>query len=534
MRSACDSLLAIHHSLIPMNYRFVISQLGLLLGVLSFCMLLIVGWEATGWLIDPSKRSEQLAIQAMLISMAIGGSVALALWLIGRRGEGLDFLGRREALLLVALSWLLGAVLAALPYYLWTLLNPGPVDEPHIFDSFIACYFEATSGLTTTGATVLSDIDALPQSLLLWRATTHWLGGLGIVVLFVAVLPTLGVGGKRLFQAEPGPQKTGVRPRIVDTARMLLIIYLGMTLAGVLALRLAGMKWFDSICHSLSMVATGGLSTRDPSIGHYDKISIELVCLLFMLLAGVNFALFFQMTRGRLKSVGKDVELRVYLALKVIVIVLVTLNIWGAQIATTAGEAVDATIGQALRYASFQTIALHTGTGFVTADYDPWPFFSRALLVGLMFIGGCAGSTAGGIKVIRFWIALKVIAASLEKAFRPQVVRPLRVGAGMVDDEMKLGAVTYFLLVIVLFAIGAVLVALFESNNGGTDFMTAMSASISTLCNVGPGLHEVGATKNYGWFTDPSLAVLSLLMVLGRLEVFAIFVLFVPSFWRQD
>lgn len=516
-----------------MNYRFIVQQLGRLLLVLSACILLIMLWAVLGWMPHEDRQAEAVAIQALLITTVVGTAIGVSCWWFGR-GDS-DYLGRREALLLVALSWLIGAVLAAMPYYLWAMMRPSTDGDSHIFESFVACYFEATSGLTTTGATVLSDIQMLPKSLLLWRATTHWLGGLGIVVLFVAVLPTLGVGSKRLFQAEtPGPQKTGVRPRIADAARVLWMIYLGMTIAAIAAFWLAGMDWFDSVCHGLSIVATGGLSTRDASAAHYGSLAIELVCIVFMLLAGVNFALFFQMTRGRFKSAFKDVELWVYLSLKIIVILLVAGNLLGHPIMTTQGQTVDPSVGQALRYSAFQTVALHTGTGFVTADYDLWPFFSRALLVGLMFIGGCAGSTAGGIKVIRFWIALKVIAASLEQAFRPNVVRTLRVGEGVVDDKMKLGAVTYFLTIIVLFAVGAVLIALCESTNGATDFMTAMSASISTLCNVGPGLHEVGATKNYGWFTQPSLVVMSMLMVLGRLEVYAIFVLFLPTFWRQD
>ncbi len=514
-----------------MNYRFVIQQLGRLLLVLSACILAILVWATFGWMSDVDRDAETVAIFAMLITTGVGVAVSLVCWLVGR-GAG-DYLGRREALLLVALSWLLGGVVAAMPYYFWAWI--GGVGPTHIFGSFTACYFEATSGLTTTGATVLSEIQALPKSLLLWRAMTHWLGGLGIVVLFVAVLPTLGVGGKRLFHAEaPGPAQGGVRPRIADTARLLWLIYLGMTLAALVSFRLAGMDWFDSVCHALSIVATGGLSTQDSSIAYYDSVAIEMVSIAFMLLAGVNFALFFQMTRGRFKPALKDGELWVYLILKLAVILLVALNIWGITIETTGGQTVDADAAQSLRYAAFQTVALHTGTGFVTADYDPWPFLSRALLVGLMFIGGCAGSTAGGIKVIRFWIGLKVIAGSLEKSFRPQVVRTLRVGKGVVDEEMKLGAVTYFLTIILLFAVGAVLIGICESAGGETDFMTAMSASISTLCNVGPGLHEVGATHNYGWFTKPSLLVMSLLMILGRLEVYAIFVLFVPTFWRQD
>ncbi|NBC10242.1 MAG: TrkH family potassium uptake protein, partial [Planctomycetes bacterium] len=326
----------------------------------------------------------------------------------------------------------------------------------------------------------------------------------------------------------------GVRPRIAETARALWLIYLGLSAAAVLALRVAGMDWFDSLCHTMSMVSTGGLSTRDASIAHYDSAWIDGICMVFMLLAGVNFSLFFAATRGRWKVLWKDEELRVYLALKIVVIVIVTGNILGLQIMTTTGQVLDATIGQALRYAGFQTIALHTGTGFATSDYDQWPFLSRTLLIGLMFVGGCAGSTAGGIKVIRFWIVIKVIAGSLEKSFRPQVVRPLRIGRTSVDEEQKLGAMIYVVLFFVIGAIGAALIGLLEGQAGRNDFLTAMSASLSTIGNIGPGLHAVGPTKTYAWFTDTSLGVMSMLMMLGRLEVYAVAVLILPRFWKGE
>ncbi len=512
------------------NFRFVVFQLGLLMLVLSLAMGAIALWSWYDWYRNPGL-GESRAIESMGIATVLGLVIGLGLWGVGRR-ERDAAPGRREALLLVAVTWVLGAAFAALPYHLWWWTGG---DASHPFASFTACYFEAMSGLTTTGATVLSNIAELPDGLLLWRATTHWLGGLGIVVLFVAVLPTLGVGGKKLFHTEaPGPQQTGVRPRIAEAARFLWLIYLAITLAAILLLRVAGMNWFDSVCHSFAMVSTGGLSTRDASIGHYDSWVIDVICIVFMLLAGVNFALYFQAARGRWGSVWKDVELRIYLILKVMVILAVAVNIYGETIITTAGRAVQAGVLQALQYASFQTVALHTGTGYATADYEPWPFVSRALLIGLMFIGGCAGSTAGGVKVIRFWIALKVIYTSLEKTFRPQVVRPLQVGRGVVDDDLKLAAVTYFLLILLLFSLGAVLIAIAEAESLHIDFMTAMSASISTLCNVGPGLGAVGPTDNYGWFNDPSLAVMSLLMLLGRLEVFVVVVLLSPRFWRSE
>ncbi len=545
-----------------MNYRYVAYQLGLLLLVLAAAMGLTTGVELVGfgW-----SEGEGLAAVALGAGTLLSGLVGSAFWWCGR-ASGVPTVLRRDALLLVAVGWLLGAGLSAAPFYVWAQLGgpdgrPAPLATPavdpdttgepvalafwvppaHPFKNFTACYFEAMSGLTTTGATVLggypNGIASLPKGLLLWRALTHWLGGLGIVVLFVAVLPMIGGGGgKRLFHAEaPGPQSQGVRPRIGETARVLWVIYLAITVAAVVSYRAVGMAWFESVCHAFSVVSTGGLSTRDASMGAYGSLGVDLVSMVFMLLAGVNFGLMFLLVRGRWRDALYDQELRVYLLLKLVVILVVAGNLYGGQIVTTAGVVLDAGVGEALRFAGFQTIALHTGTGFVTSDYDQWPFLSRALLVGLMFVGGCAGSTAGGIKVIRFWIVLKVMAASLERSFRPQVVRPLRVGPAVVDEESKLSALTYCLFVLALVAAGALLIGVFESRGGETvDFLTAATASLSTLGNIGPGFNGVGATQNYGWFSSPSLALLSLLMLLGRLEIYAFAVLFLPRFWRGN
>ena len=515
-----------------MNIPHVLRQLGLLLMVLGGGMGVITALEFFIWARDGA--GEMLGTQSMGLSALLGAAFGGSLWYLGRKAR-IELMNRREALLLVSMSWLLGAAVAALPYWLWALMHGGE-KEGHVFHSYVACYFEAMSGLTTTGATVLGDIGALPKSLLLWRAMTHWLGGLGIVVLFVAVLPMIGVGGKRLFNVEaPGPQQQGVRPRIKETARILWLIYLSITLAAIVSYRLVGLSVFDSVCHSFSVVSTGGLSTRDASIGHYDSVAVDMVSMLFMLLAGVNFGLMFLITRGRWRGVWKDEELRVYLTLKLVVIAVVTLNIMGTDVITTAGRTVEASAMQALRFAGFQTIALHTGTGFCTSDYDLWPMLSRALLVGLMFIGGCAGSTAGGIKVIRFWIVLKVIYASLERSFRPNVVRPLRVGKVVVDEDQKLGAMTYCVFFLLIVSVGALVIGLLEHQPGeDLQFLTAATASLSTMGNIGPGFFKIGATQNYGWFSNPSLAFMSLLMMLGRLEIYAFAVLLLPRFWRGD
>lgn len=515
------------------NYRYVCRQLGLLTFVLTGSMLLVT-LLTIQWL--GATHTEWAAERAMFITVALGGVIGVALWLAGRGGQ--QFLGRRDALLLVALSWLLGAALAGLPFWFWALLG-GQATAGHPFHSFIDCYFEAMSGLTTTGATVLGRIEpgagfaTPPRGLLLWRATTHWLGGLGIVVLFVAVLPTLGVGGKRLFQVEaPGPAAPGVRPRIAEAARALWLIYVGLTCAEVLLLRLAGLSFFDAVCHTFATLATGGFSTWNASVGHFRSATVDAIIVLFMVLAGVNFAVYHQLIRRDFRRAWSDPEWRLYVCVLVGASVVIASRLHGARIFTTHGEVIDAAgLGDALRYGVFQVVSIQTTTGFCTADFDRWDVLSKAVLVAVMFVGASAGSTGGGIKVIRCLISFKVILAEVERVFRPNVVRTVRVGRLSVDPDQRQGAIVYVLCVLLLFAGGTLVLLLCETD---LSFTTAATATAATLNNIGPGLARVGALQNYGWFGAPAKLVLCLLMVLGRLEVFAIFVLFRPSFWRGE
>ncbi|WP_428386597.1 TrkH family potassium uptake protein [Mucisphaera sp.] len=514
-----------------MNLLAVVRQLGLVLMILTASMIFPLLMEI--YPLITGGTGNRAALLAIATTMAIGGLISATAYALGR-GLSIENFGRRDAMLLTALSWLLGAILAGIPFYAWVQF--GGIDTDHVFSSPAAAYFEAMSGLTTTGATVLSEIQALPASLLLWRAITHWLGGLGIVVLFVAVLPNLGSGGRKLFFAEaPGPQQQGVRPRIRETARTLWILYLGVTAFALFAFKSTGViSWFDSLCHALSVMSTGGLSTRDASIGHYDSVALDLWTILFMLLAGVNFAIFYLLIQRRWSILWTDVELRFYLALKLIATLVITFELYGGSIVTTAGHIVDATLGQSLRYGGFQAVALQTGTGFCTADFELWPIASKTLLFAMFLIGGCAGSTAGGLKVIRVWIVIKIIGEAIERAYRPAVVRPLRMGSTVVDADMKLGALIYCLLFITFLGVGASLLMVLEPEGSPCDMLTAASAAVSTLANVGPGFHAVGPTDNYGWFSDPSLLVLSALMALGRLELFALLVLVWPKFWSRD
>ncbi len=507
-----------------LNYRVVIRQLGLLLFVLSA----LIGAVGLFGVVDHWGGATKSTgdVEALFLT-AFGGLMAGGLLHVFGRRMSENF-GQREALLLVALSWILGAGLAALPFRLWAI-SRADTSIPHQFDQFVNCYFEAMSGLTTTGATVIESLATLPRSMLLWRSLTQWLGGLGIVVLFVAVLPMLGVGSRRVYRVEaPGPSPEGVQPRIRDTARILWMIYVGLTGAEILALKIAGMSWFDSVCHTLTTLATGGFSTQDASAAAYPSTAVNVIIIAFMLFAGINFALYQQLLHGHWRAVKKDPELRCYLVIILVATGIVTFSIMQTPDADRADG-----FAQAARQSLFQVVSMQTTTGFCSADFDTWGFAAKATLVALMFVGGCAGSTGGGIKVVRIMIAVKVLLTEIEHIYRPKVVRLVKIGKTTIDADLKLSTLVYVLGIGVLFVLGAALLMLFESENG-IDVTTAATASIATLNNIGPGLAKVGATQNYAWFTAPSKIVMSILMLLGRLEMFTLIVLLSPRFWRTE
>lgn len=513
-----------------MNIRYVIRELGLVMLVLCLCMVAVMGWAAWDW--AGGDEDERVAVLALVMSAAVGAVMGLFCWLFGNR-SGQDYLGRREALLLVALTWLIGAAVAGLPYYAWAWMESNMLAD-HAFASFASCYFESMSGLTTTGATVLSDVDSIPKSLLLWRATTHWLGGLGIVVLFVAVLPTLGVGGKRLFQAEvTGPQQSGVRPRIRETARILWLIYLLLTATQTVLLRLAGMSWFDSVCHTFATLSTGGFGTHNASIGQYDSWSVDLIVIAFMVIAGMNFGLYYDMARGRWRQAVRDPQMLVYLGMLTVSAVVIACFLFGGTVTLTTGEARDVGAMDALRYSAFQVGSVHTNCGFATADYDRWGFVPKAILMVGMFFGGCAGSTSGGLKISRVIILAKMLALDIERAFRPNVVRTVRVGRSVIDDADRQSVLMYLCLMVLVLVLGTLSVRILEGEAALT-LAESGSAVLACFTNCGPGLGVIGPVGNYGGLSLPTQALLSLFMVLGRLEIYAILVLLYPQFWTAD
>ena len=513
-----------------MNIRYVIRELGLVMIVLCICICMVMAWSAYEW--AGGTSAEKVATLALLMGAALGAVLGLFCWLFGSR-SGQAYLGRREAMLLVSASWLIGAAVSALPYYIWALLEHGS-GASHPFSSFTSCYFESMSGLTTTGSTILNDVDSVPKSMLLWRATTHWLGGLGIVVLFVAILPTLGVGGKKLFNVEvPGPTQEGVRPRIRETARVLWMIYLLFTFVEVIALKIAGMSWFDSVCNTFATLATGGFSTHNASIGYFDSWSIDLIVTAFMIIAGINFGLYYNIARGRWKLALTDPQMIVYLCMITGSVLIIAWYIQGTTITLMSGQQRDIGVLDALRYSAFQVGSVHSDCGFATADYDNWAYIPKTILMLGMFFGGCVGSTSGGLKISRLITIAKLIFADVERAFRPSVVRTVKVGSEVIDQDERQSVLMFALLCIAVLGLATIAICVIEGRNNIT-VTESGSAVLACFTNCGPGLGIVGPTRNFGVLSHLTQGLLSFVMVLGRLEIFAVVAMFRPSFWLAD
>ncbi len=442
-------------------------------------------------------------LAAAALAAALGGGLLAATR--GTRPE----LSRREGFAVVTFGWVLFGVLGALPY-----------SFSGVVPTLVDAVFESLSGFTTTGATILSDIEILPRSLLFWRAMTHWLGGMGIIVLGLAILPMLGVGGMQLFRAEvPGPTADRLRPRIQDTAKLLWGVYVGLTAAEVALLMFGGLDWFDAVCHAFATLATGGFSTRNASVGAYQSAYVDGVVTVFMFLAGVNFALHHAVLAGRGRKALKSEELRFYLFLTLGAVLILT--------AANAGTVYENLL-ENLRHSSFQAVSILTTTGFATADYETWPFVCQVLLVLLMFVGGCAGSTGGGMKVSRVLLLLKHGVVQVWNLIHPRGVRRVKLDGRPVPDAVLQGILGFFALFLLVTGAASLGMALL-----GVEPLTAVASVIACVSNIGPGLGEVGPAKNYAELPQAGKVLLSFCMLLGRLELFTVLVLFFPSAWRK-
>ncbi len=524
-----------------MNYRQVIRQLGILVLLVGGCMSTSLIWAFLDYRqVGADVELQRKIFYAIAASMSVCLLISLSFFAWSRGAAG--SLYRKEAIAIVGFGWLLCGLLGALPYIFSGVLE---VQYSNWWDIGCSAFFESTSGFTTTGASILTSPENLPRAILFWRSLTHWLGGMGIVVLFVAVLGGTGAGAKFLFSSEvPGPLAESLRPRIRSTAILLWKIYLAISIAEVICLLLQGMSMFESLCHTFGTMATGGFSTLNGSIGQYNRLGIEITIIIFMLLAGTNFNLHAALLQRRFKAVLNNKEFRVYLLLLIAAITILTVDlvINGApNIDYPPDEAAPQTynLSGALRSASFQAISIMTTTGYCTDNFDQWPSLSRWLLVMLMFIGGSAGSTGGGIKVIRIMLFLRVALLEVERAFRPNVVRTLKVQGRVLDEDMRRSVSSYVGIVLVIFFVGTALLMVLHNEahvepHRHLDLETAFSAVAATLNNIGPGLSMVGAAENYAFFTAPAKLLLTLLMIIGRLEVMVILCLFVPSFYRQN
>lgn len=482
-----------------MNFRFITKILGSLVFFLGLAMLLPLGIA----LIYGDGDAPAFAISS-LITVASGAFLFLIFR--GQRKE----ISNREGFFIVAAAWFFAGVFGGLPYYFHS-----------IFPTFTDCLFEATSGLTTTGATVLTSIENQAHGILFWRALTHWLGGMGIILLGIAILPLLGVGGMQLFKAEvPGPTADKLKPRVAETAKTLWGVYVLITLLEAILLMIGGMNWFHAVCHSFATLATGGFSTQNMSIESYNSTYFDFVITIFMILAGINFALHYRMLKGDLKSYWRDAEFKFFIGIIGFFTLFVTAALYFSNTYPTVFES--------FRRAVFQVPAIVTTTGFTTADFDKWPSFLRVLMLMLMFVGGMSGSTGGSIKVVRIQLLFKQAAVELYRLVHPRVVVPTRLGNVLVPDNVMRSIWNFFILYLLLFCLCTLIMSAL-----GLDFTTAIASVAATIGNVGPGLAGVGAHENYAHIPVFGKWVLILCMLIGRLEVYTVVVLFLPSYWRK-
>jgi len=482
-----------------MRWRYILKVVGALTLFLAAAMLPALG-------VGLIYRDASVRALSISIGLTLAGGLALYLSCVRCRVE---IVTQREGMTVVALGWTVIGLFGALPFYF-----------EGSFPVFVDALFESVSGFTTTGSSVLGDIEAVSPGLLFWRSLIQWLGGMGIIVLSIAILPFLGVGGMQLYKAEvPSPVPDKLQPRIRDTALILWKVYAGMTAAQVVLLMLGGMSLFDAACHAFTTMPTGGFSTRNASVAAYNSAYIDGVIVLFMLLAGVNFSLHYQFLKGRRLAFWKDAECRFFFGAVALLTLLVSVDVWGAVYDSAA---------QALRYGAFQVMSILTTTGYATADYEQWPAMSQLILLLCMFLGASAGSTGGGMKCLRVMLGFKYCYRELFTLVHPRAVTHVKLAGRAVPDDVMRSVMGFMALYVALFAVCSVLLA-----GLGVDFVTAFAAVASALGNVGPGFGGVGPVENFGHLPALGKWLLIWCMLLGRLEIFTVIILLVPEFWRK-
>lgn len=536
-----------------MNGRLLSKLLGLVAVLIGGSMVFSLPWAIFLGRWEDERGGFFGLLAAIVVCLAVGA----ALRYFGRHAKGHLF--RKEAMAVVGLSWILATVLGGLPF-----VFSGTHRAADVSMTFVDAMFEAQSGFSTTGATVLTELEEptlVPRCILFWRSSTHFLGGLGIIVLFVAILGQ-GSAGKALMRAEmPGPSHSTPQARMQHTAWVLFLIYAGLNAALAIVLLFEGLSLFDALCHAFGTMATGGFSTYNASVGHFTTVPrlngplIEMTIVLFMLLAGTNFMLLYYLVIRKPGRMIRDVEWRTYISVMLAVTLLVAafglfhhdFDRYGtSDVAVNGGGAEGDNpypVLRALRFSLFQVVSLTTTTGFCTDEFDKWNSFACGALLLMMFIGGCAGSTGGGLKVIRHILFVKILRLEVEKAFHPSVVRPIRLGGEAVkDQELRKNILVYFGLIMAIFIASWIFTITFEPDSTWIDhghksehkLRDAAGCVAATLNNIGPGLGVIGARQNYANFTPWTKGLFIILMMLGRLEIFVILVLFVPAFWRNQ
>ena len=471
---------------------------------------------------------------ATLISLIYQDGVTLQLFLAGfvtliigalvmyRTQNHRKEMNKREGYIVVAFGWIVMSLSGTLPYLVTESIP-----------SFTDAFFETMSGYTTTGSSILNDIEIIPKGVLFWRSLTQWIGGMGIIVLAIAILPLLGVGGMQLFAAEaPGPVGDKLHPRITDTAKRLWLIYVGYTVAETILLKVAGMSFFDAINHSLSTLSSGGFSTKNASVAYWnDHPIIQYIIIFFMFLAGTNFVLSYYLFKGKVSKIIHDEEFKLYFRFVAVFTIIASVLIYFRADISQSSIIHPMVWGEgesALRHALFQVVSVITTTGFITADYTVWTPFLTVFFFGLMFLGGSAGSTAGGVKVMRQLILIKNSFLEFKRALHPNAIIPVRYNEKSVSREIVFNVLGFFILYMLSFIVGALVFSMFE-----IDFVSAVGLSATSLGNIGPALGNFGPVHNFAALPELGKWWASFLMLIGRLELFTVLILMTPFFWRN-
>lgn len=441
---------------------------------------------------------------SMGITLLIGGGVFFAL-----KGEKADIITQREGMAIVFFGWTAVGLFGALPFYFGS-------DQITFTDAI----FESVSGFTTTGASILTDIESMSKGLLFWRSFIQWLGGMGIIVLSLAILPFLNVGGMQLYKAEvPSPVPDKLKPRIKETAVLLWKVYILLSVLQIVLLMLGGLTLYEAACHAFTTMPTGGFSTRNASIAAYDSVYLDMVFIVFMLFAGINFSLHYQLLKGRPLAFWRDAECRLFLAMVLVLTVIVSINVYGD---------VYRTIGKSFQYGAFQVVSIITTTGYATADYEKWPAMSQLILLLSMFIGASAGSTGGGVKVLRVLLLFKYCARELFRLVHPRSITHIKISGKAVSEDIIRSVIGFLALYIGLYAVSVILLA-----GLGVDFVTSIGAVAAAIGNIGPGFGAVGPIYNYAEIPVLGKWLLTWCMLLGRLEIYTVIIFLAPEFWRK-